>query len=217
MGQPSVFLRLSLCNVNCPMCDTDYHQGVKVSLSDIVKAITGPYARGGIRHLVITGGEPYIHPALSEFLATMRELHRDWHITIETSGSIVPGTVLNLDLLSLSPKFMSLKPAENSHMGLNILKESFLRILELPRKENSCQVKLVWTGDPVDVPDWLPDMISDLAQNSIPVFFQPMTDGREFELNSYLKLFAKVTAAVQNTFGAYPRTLPQLHKFCNWR
>lgn len=219
IGQPSVFLRLALCNVNCPMCDTDYHHGTKVATEDVLIAVTHSYSgsrhsKGLCRHLVITGGEPYIHPGLGEFLSMMASV-QGWHVTIETSGSIIPGTFKDVDLVSVSPKFCSLKPGTGEQLALPVLFSSFMRILELPR--NDIQVKLVWNGSHEDVPDFLPTLIEQLEKEAIPVFFQPMTAGPEFELFPYLRQFKKVAAAVQETFGSWPRVLPQMHKFFSWR
>lgn len=52
-------------------------------------------------YLVLTGGEPMVHPGFNEFVRGLAGQRR--HITIETSGiRFVPG--LPCDLMSISPK-----------------------------------------------------------------------------------------------------------------
>lgn len=53
-GTPAVFLRLSGCNLRCSFCDTAHENGVEMSVADILSAVT----RFGVKHIVITGGEP---------------------------------------------------------------------------------------------------------------------------------------------------------------
>lgn len=85
-GQLSTFIRLHGCNLQCPFCDTPESRDGPfelVSLEDIVK-------RTRLRHVVLTGGEPLIHPLKDiEFLILALQ-HEGIDITIETNGTIVP-------------------------------------------------------------------------------------------------------------------------------
>ena len=56
-GYPSVFIRFSGCNLECPFCDTDHEEGVYMSDDDIIHAVN-LYTASWI---VLTGGEPALH------------------------------------------------------------------------------------------------------------------------------------------------------------
>ena len=60
IGVPSVFFRTSYCNLRCVWCDTPYTswkpENRDISVAESVAAIS-QYA---CKHVVITGGEPFI-------------------------------------------------------------------------------------------------------------------------------------------------------------
>src|SRR5215468_5509616 len=79
-GTPSWFVRLSGCNLRCAWCDTPYAswrpEGSSRTLDDLVEEARANSGGGGVRHAVITGGEPMIFPQLTELtrrLALPRE------------------------------------------------------------------------------------------------------------------------------------------------
>lgn len=93
-GEPAVFVRLSDCNLECPMCDTDYtsvREKLTVrSLYDRIVAVGDrgePSPRG--RLVVLTGGEPFrqeVGPLVS-YLAK-----HGFRVQVETNGTLfVPG------------------------------------------------------------------------------------------------------------------------------
>lgn len=109
VGVPSVFVRLSGCNLRCSWCDTPYTswypEGEPMSVEQVVeRADRFPAAR----HVVITGGEPMIAPELPALAAALSGPDR--HITIETAGTVY--AELPCDLLSLSPKLANSTPRE---------------------------------------------------------------------------------------------------------
>ena len=70
----------------------------------------GPcYSEAGVRHIVLTGGEPMLFP---EMVLLTERLHQDGrHITIETAGTLdLPVTC---DLMSISPKLSNSVPSAN--------------------------------------------------------------------------------------------------------
>ncbi len=115
IGMPTVFLRLTGCNLTCPGwatddnpsgCDTTevWKKGDRHSFEDILSrweenGFIEAFNKGA--HLVITGGEPLLQQeALIEFLAEL-----DKHtpnlalpIEIETNGTIVPDIKLLVEL-----------------------------------------------------------------------------------------------------------------------
>src|SRR5690349_23450018 len=83
VGVPSVFVRTSGCNLRCTWCDTPYTswhpEGDDWSVERILEAVQG----FGAAHVVVTGGEPMMAPAIVPLTAALREM--GLHITIETA------------------------------------------------------------------------------------------------------------------------------------
>jgi len=111
VGKPAVFLRLSLCNLACTWCDTEYtwdwkrydpkRQIVEMSPEEIGREVL----RYNCRYLVVTGGEPMIQ--YRQLIPLLSRLKDEGHrIEIETNGTIVPASELVglIDHWSVSPK-----------------------------------------------------------------------------------------------------------------
>jgi len=109
-GVPSVFVRASGCNLRCTWCDTPYASwdpdGHPMEVDQIVQQVLA----FGPRHVVITGGEPFIMPDLPELCAALRR--QDLHITLETASTIYEPVAL--DLASLSPKLANSTPLDRA-------------------------------------------------------------------------------------------------------
>jgi len=118
---PSLFIRTSGCNLRCIFsnkngkpntCDTPYSSfkpDQNIMNLDVVANIIRNNI-GNIKHLVITGGEPFLQSnPLVELLDLIKDLNL--YITIETNGTIYDNDlVLKADLISLSPKLESSNP-----------------------------------------------------------------------------------------------------------
>ncbi len=116
-GVPSLFIRLAGCNLKCEWelfdgskscCDTEYSSfnislARSVYVKDVLLLIKNNI--GNIRHIVITGGEPFLQvKPLLNLCKGIKSLG-DIHITIETNGTIFDDEVVEyVDLLSISPK-----------------------------------------------------------------------------------------------------------------
>ena len=118
-GRPSVFVRLSRCNLACQWCDTAYtwrftgdnrphrdgtafdraQNQLTLAEDDIAARIA---AFDGNR-LVITGGEPLMQGAA---LARMLDALPAMHVEIETNGTVAPHPALDahVDQYNVSPK-----------------------------------------------------------------------------------------------------------------
>ena len=123
IGRPSVFLRLSRCNLACVWCDTAYtwrftgdarpHRTeafhdrtanqMKLAEDDIaVRILALDPSR-----LVVTGGEPLLQaPALTRLLALLRAERPGLHAEIETNGTVAAPPALDalIDQYNVSPK-----------------------------------------------------------------------------------------------------------------
>ena len=111
MGVPSVFIRLSLCNLKCSWCDTKYtwdwahydpkREIIPIQSEDIVQRVT----QTGVKNVVITGGEPMQQQR--ELVSLVQALkclnHR---LEIETNGTIAANSALadGIDQWNVSPK-----------------------------------------------------------------------------------------------------------------
>ncbi len=120
-GVPSLFLRLFGCNLDCVWelpsgvlcpCDTPsaIKPGMPVTTIEVNPlADTIAMAMPHLRHLVLTGGEPFLQAkAVTEMIHHLRKQKKELHVTIETNGTIYHEALVNAaDLLSISPKLSS--------------------------------------------------------------------------------------------------------------
>jgi 7-carboxy-7-deazaguanine synthase len=110
-GMPSVFIRLSGCNLRCWFCDTPYAswhpEGQRVSVESLLKESLQARLEGGVTHVVITGGEPLLQRGIERLSELLRE--NGFHITIETAGTVFREVAC--DLMSISPKLQSSGPS----------------------------------------------------------------------------------------------------------
>jgi 7-carboxy-7-deazaguanine synthase len=108
IGVPSVFVRVSGCNLRCTWCDTPYAswhpEGPDVAVEQIVQTVQGH----GARHVVLTGGEPMIMPEIVELASRLDGLGK--HITIDTAATLFKP--IPCHLASLSPKLSNSTPYE---------------------------------------------------------------------------------------------------------
>lgn len=123
MGRPSVFVRLSRCNLACRWCDTAYtwrftgdnrphrdevafergENQVTMSEADAAALILShPEDR-----LVITGGEPLLQgAALARVVALVKAARPALHVEVETNGTVAVHPELEplIDQFNVSPK-----------------------------------------------------------------------------------------------------------------
>jgi 7-carboxy-7-deazaguanine synthase len=106
VGIPSVFIRTSGCNLRCVWCDTPYTswapEGTKWSVREILEEV----AKYPSRHIVVTGGEPFLAAEIEELTARVRTSGA--HITIETAATLFK--TVACDLISMSPKLANSTP-----------------------------------------------------------------------------------------------------------
>ena len=109
LGQPSIFVRTSLCNLHCVWCDTDYtwnwkntrfvHNNdqlpayQKFDMDEVianmeVEAVAQKVRSFSCKNIVLTGGEPLLQQ--EELVELMNQLGPDYWFEVETNGTIVP-------------------------------------------------------------------------------------------------------------------------------
>lgn len=105
-GTPSFFIRTSGCNLRCSWCDTPYTswrpEGQRRSVDELCAAAR----RAGVRHVVITGGEPLLQREIGALTSALAG--QGHHLTVETAGTVAPE--FTCDLLSVSPKTSNSTP-----------------------------------------------------------------------------------------------------------
>ena len=106
LGVPSVFVRVSGCNLRCQWCDTPYAswtpEGPVLPVTDVLEQV----AQWSIRHVVVTGGEPMMFDAIEELTDGLRAAGKA--VTIETAGTVMRAVAC--DLMSISPKLANSIP-----------------------------------------------------------------------------------------------------------
>ncbi|MFM7181819.1 MAG: 7-carboxy-7-deazaguanine synthase QueE [Verrucomicrobiales bacterium] len=127
-GRPAVFVRLSLCNLHCRWCDTDYtwnwegtpfahdrdqeagyvkykqeEQTISLSPEDVARVV----ADWPTKRVVLTGGEPLLQQSGLRMLATeLRSRDSSYVFEVETNGTLLPEEDLDplMDQYNVSPK-----------------------------------------------------------------------------------------------------------------
>lgn len=103
-GRPSIFIRLTGCDMTCGYCDTEFESGVEKTPQQLLEMIQdraafSPYNNVQCKEIVWTGGEPSLQ-LTSETVLFFKKA--GYYQSIETNGNhLVP---MEVDLISLSPK-----------------------------------------------------------------------------------------------------------------
>ena len=173
-GVPSFFLRTSGCNMRCRWCDTPYTswlpEGERRSVADLVAESVD----SGVRHVVVTGGEPLLQREIGVLTRELVAAGR--HVTVETAGTVDPD--FHCDLLSLSPKTANSDPSgklRERHRRLRTDLEPMKRLLA---RFPDHQIKFV-----IEDGDDMPEVLSLLEAlgHVDPVRVLLMAQGRSAE------------------------------------
>ncbi len=129
LGEPCVFVRFAMCNLQCNFCDTAYtwyfenagmdkvdHRYAKpceknkymmdMSVEDVEQAIR--IAAGKTRRVVFTGGEPLLQQNdMYKVIELLQKDSEDWLIEIETNGTLQVLDHMMIDYINCSPKLAS--------------------------------------------------------------------------------------------------------------
>jgi 7-carboxy-7-deazaguanine synthase len=205
-GEPAVFVRLAGCNLQCPMCDTEYTEGREVldvqTVCDRVQAaLLNPEVRAHLRPpcglVVITGGEP-----MRQHLGMLTHRLTDtygFRVQIETNGSLFAADVNYVDprvTVVCSPKMHVVHRLLEPHIAA---------------------FKYVATRDSLNPVDGLPDVALGLKlahtlyrpPNTFPrerIFLQPV-DEQDAQRNA-----DNLTAVVESCLKHGYRLCMQTHK-----
>jgi len=176
-GTPSFFVRTSGCNLRCWFCDTPYAswrpEGGQVAIDDLVAQARRAVDADGheVRHVVLTGGEPLLFPAIETLCRILRA--DGFHVTVETAGTVDRDVAW--DLLSLSPKFAGSGPDAADHPAWAARHEDRRLPIDVMRRlmhrSDAVQVKFV-VDSPRDF-DELTDIVERLNARPDVVWIMP--------------------------------------------
>ena len=184
IGVPSFFIRSSGCNLRCEWrdqrtgevtkCDTPYTswepKGSFVPLEELV----GQAAKTPARHVVITGGEPFLQKDLPELARMLTE--SGYQVTVETNGSIFKELPTQI-YMSISPKMENSIPLgsryEARHRRLMRNPEALSKFMA----RHDYQLKFV-VASPEDLDD-VSELRTQLAIPAGKVYLMPEGDNSE--------------------------------------
>ncbi len=212
VGEPSVFIRLSGCNLRCKLCDTKYSWNEEHIFE--TEEIFSVVKKSSIRSLVITGGEPLVQRKnLYELLVKFKK--NRFFITLETNGTIydseAKGIMEIVDLVAVSPKPYSFSGVVYNYNNVcKIIKELSNKVF--------LKIPIASEEDFEEIRDLLME-IAKPKKELVPVVFQCASRENE-NFEDYLKRnrllweksiqFLKDIGKVINL--ASIRFIPQLHK-----
>ncbi|MBT3423934.1 MAG: 7-carboxy-7-deazaguanine synthase QueE [Bacteroidetes bacterium] len=167
-GTPSLFIRLAGCNLRCSwkafdgsidFCDTPYsshnlEEFEELEVDEIIQIVKQNLH--GIKHVIISGGEPTLQNlAVVELAKELKKLYL--HITMETNGILFfPYLARYIDLFSISPKLKSSEPDKEKIAKMSVPIEEVLvdhhreirkNIESIQKYINYCYTKDDYYGD----------------------------------------------------------------------
>lgn len=162
-GIPSLFVRLAGCNLHCcwqtdrgniSTCDTAYAAyAVKHSNPLSVETIYNILRKNteNIRHIVLTGGEPFLQAEALQQLCGQLKKDR-YHLTIETNATLFNEALAShIDLFSLSPKLKSSVPPppfKEKHEQVRLQPEVIQNFIDIAnRQRKDFQLKFVYAAE----------------------------------------------------------------------
>lgn len=203
-GRPAIFIRLAGCNLQCPMCDTDYTDGrYKASVPGIVGkvySLAEHLPKSNPPLVVITGGEPF-RQYLSDLIIEL--LGEGFPVQIETNGTLYQELPWCDELtIVCSPKTGAL----NKHLVPHI--DAFKYVLDADSVSSYDGLPLSALGHPNSGQVARPP-----AGFSGTIYLQPIDDHKATPLNNFM---TEHLAACVKSCMAYGYTLGlQLHKYLN--
>jgi 7-carboxy-7-deazaguanine synthase len=83
-GLPTVFIRLTFCNLRCTYCDSEYsfYDGIDYSIDEIITEIE----KYNCKIVEITGGEPLFQKNTLDLMRILCD--KNYEVLLETSGSL---------------------------------------------------------------------------------------------------------------------------------
>lgn len=138
-GVPSFFIRTSGCNLRCAWCDTPYTSWRPEGRRRTVGELVAEASAAGLRHVVVTGGEPLLQREIGALTAGL--VAAGLHVTVETAGTLAPE--FRCSLLSASPKTANSDPDGRAGERHRRLRVEFGPLRALLDRHREYQLKFV--------------------------------------------------------------------------
>ncbi len=195
-GVPSFFIRTSGCNLRCAWCDTPYASWRPEGRRQGVAELLAEAAASGLRHVVVTGGEPLLQRELGGLTRALGGAGH--HVTVETAGTLAPE--FECALLSVSPKTANSDPEGRFRERHRELRGDLGPLKALLRRHGEHQLKFV-VRDEGDLPEVL-ETVDRLSVSRDRVLLMP--EGRSA---AEIALRQKAVAALclRHSFRYSPR------------
>ena len=136
LGEPTVFIRFSLCNLRCSFCDTKYawESGKEMTIAQILEKVEKIRASFPAQWVCLTGGEPLLQN-IGGLARALRAIGLS--IQVETNGTLAPLAGANWHTLSPKPPDYFFHPEfkkRAKEVKLVVTRELDLAILKKLRK-----------------------------------------------------------------------------------
>jgi 7-carboxy-7-deazaguanine synthase len=151
LGCPSVFVRLSGCNLRCQwrnqdgsetLCDTPYSSFEPETNIKSVEQVLHEILEFSVDHIVITGGEPTIQNDVFKLISLLRAAGKT--VTLETNGTnTIQATGGDDFLVSISPKLASSCQPGSKYFKMHQAKRVNMQTLASIVKSFTVQFKFV--------------------------------------------------------------------------
>lgn len=199
-GMPSIFIRLGRCSLACTWCDTDYLKYEEMRLSEILAFIASYTAK----NIIITGGEPSIHPQLDILLMALKD--KGYSLCIE-SNALHEITPL-IDYIAVSPKYCYAEKYEKTC----IAQADEVRIVVDPLRTGEPEPKTPLQSDSEEAFVLWCEKIAQQIQAK-HYFLSPLEDNGEMNILQTITMIGRLNERAKISGMPHWRLSIQTHKF----
>jgi 7-carboxy-7-deazaguanine synthase len=204
-GVPSLFVRVSGCNLRCQWCDTPYAswqpEGDFLDVNILAERIQAV----PVDHIVVTGGEPMLFSDVALLTERLKDANKT--VTIETAGTVYQS--VHADLMSISPKLRHSTPEDPEWGARHESTRWNPDVVRALMSEYPYQLKFVvnpdlWTETSRPDLEEMETMLADLSADSSRVLLMP--EGTDAET-----LWSRAKALVPVCVAKNYRLAPRMH------
>jgi len=187
LGEPTLFIRFSECNLKCAFCDTKYawKTGQEMTIESILKKIKTIHKAYPTEWVCLTGGEP-LFQNIGGLVQNLKA--EDFKIQVETNATFFRR--LRVDWFTISPK-----PPDYFYQPEYIKKAKEIKVVVTKGLDLVVLKKLRQ-----DFPD------------KIPILLQPQSNRKSSGKHSIRLLRQALKEGMKNV-----RLTAQIHKIFGWR
>jgi organic radical activating enzyme len=168
IGTPTIFIRLAGCDVGCKFCDSkqtwDQRGFPKLTILEVLAAVSNLQKGTTIHRISITGGEPLMHEHfLLDLADALLNSSRYYTINLETSGTKFPESIFSNGVTSdyFDSISMDLKTPSS---GVDLSDEQIARVRQFASKSNVYTKAIAGSKEDVD---FVLDIFRDTQVNDL--------------------------------------------------